>query len=213
MDEKIIELVKKLVMEELSKSNLKRKFYMVPIGVSARHVHLTQQDVETLFGKGHSLTKKTELMGGQFAANEQVTIVGARLRAIENIRVLGPVRAKSQVEISKTDTFKLGISAPIRESGKTQGSAAIAIIGPKGSVYLEEGCIVAQRHIHMSPKDAQEAGLKDEDIVSVHVENERETVFKNVKIRVDKSYTLEMHIDADEANGAGIKNSDSGIII
>lgn len=213
LEDRTVELVKRLVIQTLREPSLKEKPYMVPIGISARHIHLTQEDVETLFGKGYRLTKKAELMGGQFAANEQVTIVGTKLRAMENVRVLGPVRSKSQVEISKTDTFKLGVKAPVRESGNLQGSAPIAVVGPKGSIYLEEACIIAKRHIHMAPKDAQDAGVKDGDIVSVHIENERETIFKNVQIRVDKTFTLEMHIDADEANAAGIKTGDSAIIV
>ena len=176
--------------------------YMVPIGVSARHIHLTQEHVEILFGKGYQLTKKKELMGGQFASNELVTIVGLKLRAIENVRVLGPVRSKSQVEISATDAIKLGVKAPIRPSGDIKDSAPIAVVGPKGVVYLNEGCIIAKRHIHMAPKDAQAAGVKDGDIVSVKADNERGTVFNHVQIRVDDSFTLEMHIDTDESNAA-----------
>ncbi|MEG1847060.1 MAG: phosphate propanoyltransferase [Lachnospiraceae bacterium] len=187
--------------------------FMVPIGISARHIHLTQEHVEILFGKGYELTKKKDLMGGQFAANEQVTIVGTKLRAIENIRILGPTRSKSQVEISKTDTFKLGVKAPIRESGNVAGSAPIAIVGPRGSVYLEEGCIVAKRHIHMTPTDAVKAGVKEGDVVSVQVDNERGTIFTHVQIRVDDSFTLEMHIDADEANAADLGVGSSGVIV
>ncbi|MCI9138670.1 MAG: phosphate propanoyltransferase [Lachnospiraceae bacterium] len=186
---------------------------MVPIGISARHVHLTQEHVEILFGKGYELTKKKDLMGGQFAANEQVTIVGTKLRAIENIRVLGPVRKQSQVEISKTDSYKLGIGVPVRESGDVAGAAPIALVGPKGTVYLQEGCMIAKRHVHMSPEDAKAAGQKDKDIVSVKVENERGTIFNHVQIRVDESFTLEMHIDADEANGAGIQSGDMGYLM
>ena len=148
-------------------------------------------------------------MGGQFASNEQVTLVGLKLRAIENVRILGPCRKASQVEISKTDALKLGVKAPIRESGNVAGSAPIALVGPKGVLYLNEGCIVAQRHIHMSPADAAAAGVKDGDIVSVKAENERGTTFNHVKIRVDDSFTLEMHIDTDEANAAGIKHGDT----
>ncbi|RKJ43066.1 phosphate propanoyltransferase [bacterium 1XD42-8] len=186
---------------------------MVPIGISARHVHLTQEHVEILFGKGYELTRKKDLMGGQFAANEQVTIVGTKLRAIENIRVLGPVRKQSQVEISKTDSYKLGIGVPVRESGDVAGAAPIALVGPKGTVYLQEGCMIAKRHVHMSPEDAKAAGQKDKDIVSVKVENERGTIFNHVQIRVDESFTLEMHIDADEANGAGIQSGDMGYLM
>ena len=168
MDNMEIEKITRIILESLTKENSGTGF-MVPIGVSARHIHLTQADVETLFGKGYQLTKKKELMGGQFASNELVTIVGLKLRAIENVRILGPVRKASQVEISATDAIKLGIKAPIRESGKIEGSAPIAVVGPCGVIYLKEGCIIASRHIHMSPKDAQNAGVKNGDIVSVGV--------------------------------------------
>lgn len=208
-----VSLIKRVVQEVLTQSVNEKTGYLVPIGVSARHIHLTQEHVETLFGKGYQLTRKKDLMGGQFAANEQVTIVGEKLRAIENVRVLGPVRKQSQVEISKTDTFKLGIKAPIRESGNIVGSAPIAVVGPKGTIYLKEGCIVAKRHIHMSCEDAIKTSLKDGDIVSVVVDNERGTIFNHVQIRVDKKFTLEMHIDADEANAAEIGPGVSGRIV
>lgn len=203
MDNMEIEKITRIILDSLSKKE-SGTGYMVPIGVSARHIHLTQADVETLFGKGYQLTKKKELMGGQFASNELVTIVGLKLRAIENVRILGPVRKASQVEISATDAIKLGIKAPIRESGKIEGSAPIAIVGPCGVIYLKEGCIIASRHIHMSPADAQNAGVKNGDIVSVKVDNERATTYNNVLIRVDPTFTLEMHIDTDEANAAKI---------
>lgn len=210
MDNSNVELITKLVLEAVEKQKSSSgEGYLVPIGVSARHIHLTQEHVETLFGEGYQLTKKKELMGGQFASNEQVTLVGLKLRAIENVRILGPCRKASQVEISKTDALKLGVKAPIRESGNVAGSAPIALVGPKGVLYLNEGCIVAQRHIHMSPADAAAAGVKDGDIVSVKAENERGTTFNHVKIRVDDSFTLEMHIDTDEANAAGIKHGDT----
>ncbi len=185
------------------------KGFMVPVGVSARHIHLTQEAVELLFGEGYHLTKKKELMGGQFAANEQCTIVGLKLRAIENVRILGPVRSFNQVEISATDAMKLGVNAPLRNSGDIKGSAPVALVGPKGALYLKEGCIVAARHIHMSPSDATAAGLKDKDVVKVKADNERGTTFENVLIRVDPSFTLEMHIDTDEANASGIKQGNT----
>lgn len=213
METRDIEFITKAVLAALDKQKSDDKGYVVPIGVSARHVHLTQEHVEILFGEGYHLTKKKELMGGQFASNELVTLVGIKLRAIENVRVLGPVRKASQVEISATDAIKLGIKAPIRESGKTAGSAPIAIVGPKGALYLEEGCIVAMRHIHMSPADAMAAGVHDGDIVSVKADNERGTIFNQVKIRVDESFTLEMHIDTDEANASKIATGDTVTII
>ncbi len=208
-----VELITRMVMEALNQKYESKGGYLVPVGVSARHVHLTQEHVEILFGKGYQLTKKKELMGGQFASNELVTIVGLKLRAIENVRILGPVRGRSQVEISATDAVKLGVKAPIRESGDVAGSAPIALVGPKGALYLTEGCIVAKRHIHMAPKDAIAAGVSDGDMVSVKAENERGTVFHEVKIRVDESFTLEMHIDTDEANAAKIATGDSVRVI
>ena len=209
MDQSQVEQITRMVFEAISQSEEKENGFLVPVGVSARHVHLTQEHVEALFGKGYQLTKKKDLMGGQFASNEQVTIVGLKLRAIENVRILGPVRSRTQVEISATDARTLGIKAPIRESGHLDGSAPIAIVGPKGAIYLKEGAIVAMRHIHMTPSDAQAAGLKNGDIVSVRADNERGTIFNHVVIRVDPKFTLEMHIDTDEANAAGIKQGDT----
>ncbi|MGN0252563.1 MAG: phosphate propanoyltransferase [Oliverpabstia sp.] len=203
-----------MVMESLKKQEQRQEAgYMVPIGVSARHIHLTQEDLEILYGPGYQLTKKKELMGGQFASNELVTIVGLKLRAIENVRILGPCRKKSQVEISATDALKLGVKAPVRESGDIAGSAPIALVGPKGALYLKEGCIVAARHIHMSPADAKAAGVHDGDYVSVKADNERGTIFNNVKIRVDDSFTLEMHIDTDEANASQIATGNTVRIV
>lgn len=207
--EQNIELITRLVMEAMDEKKRTEGGYMVPVGVSARHVRLTQEHVEILFGEGYQLTKKKELMGGQFASNELVTIVGLKLRAIENVRILGPVRKQSQVEISATDAIKLGVKAPVRESGNTTGSAPIALVGPHGALYLKEGCIVAKRHIHMSPEDAAAAGVRDGDVVSVKADNERGTVFHKVQVRVDESFTLEMHIDTDEANAAKIATGDT----
>ena len=212
LEEKTVEYITKLVMDAMGERERQSSF-SVKVGVSARHVHLTQEHVEALFGPGYQLTKKKDLMGGQFASNEQVTIVGTKLRAIENVRILGPVRKGSQVEISQTDAVKLGVMAPIRESGNTKGSAPIAIVGPKGAIYLKEGCIVAKRHIHMSPEDATLAGVTDGEIVSVKFANERGTIFNNVQIRVDKSFTLEMHIDTDESNAAGCGRDVQGEIV
>ena len=213
MDNNNVALITKMVLDAIeNQKTAKENGYMVPVGVSARHVHLTQEHVEALFGEGYQLTEKKELMGGQFASNETVTIVGLKLRAIENVRILGPVRSKSQVEVSATDAIRLGVKAPIRESGNIAGSAPIAVVGPKGVIYLNEGCIVAKRHIHMS-KDAMAAGVHDGDIVSVKADNERGTVFNNVQIRVDDSFTLEMHIDTDEANAAKIATGDTMRII
>lgn len=213
LEKKEIEVLTRMVVNCIQKKEEAGSGYQVPVGVSARHIHLTQEDVETLFGKGYQLTKKKELMGGQFASNECCTIVGLKLRAIENVRVLGPVRNATQVEISTTDARKLGVNVPVRESGDVAGSAPVAIVGPKGAVYCREGCIVAARHIHMSPKDANAAGVGDGDYVSATVDNDRGTTFDRVKIRVDDSFTLEMHIDTDEANASEIKCGDKVRIV
>ena len=202
-----------MVLQAMESSKPKKAVFKVPVGISARHIHLTQEHVEKLFGKGYQLTKKKELMGGQFASNEQCTIVGLKLRAIENVRILGPVRPSSQVEISATDARTLGIKAPTRQSGDTAGSAPIALVGPKGAIYLEEGCIVAARHIHLCPEDAAAAGLKDNDFVTVRMGNERGALLDNVKIRVDESFTTEMHIDTDEANACQVKQDELAAIM
>lgn len=179
----------------------------VPVGVSNRHIHLSQEDLETLFGKGYELTPCKELsQPGQYACKELLTIVGPSLRPIEKVRVLGPVRKASQVEISRTDSFVLKVKPPVRESGDIKGSAPITIIGPKGVLTLEEGCIIANRHIHMSEEDGARFGIKDGDYVTVDVNGERRTTFYDVQVRVNKAFRLEMHVDTDDANAAGIGN-------
>ena len=208
-----VEQITRMVLAAIEGTRENETVMKVPVGVSARHIHLTQQDVEKLFGEGYQLTKKKDLMGGQFAANEQCTVVGLKLRAIENVRILGPVRKQSQVEISATDARTLGVNAPLRQSGDTKGSAPVALVGPKGVVYLDEGCIVAARHIHMTPAQASSVSLKDGDYVSVRMGNERGAVLDNVKIRVDESFSLEMHIDTDEANACQVKQGDLAAII
>lgn len=213
MNQTDIATITRMVLESIQQNDSQGDGYVVPIGVSNRHIHLTQQDVETLFGEGYQLTKKKDLMGGQFACNECVTIVGLKLRAIENVRILGPCRKASQVEISATDARGLGINAPIRESGDIAGSAPIALVGPAGALYLKEGCIIAARHIHMSPQDARAAGVSDGDYVCVKVDNDRGVVFDEVKIRVHPSFTLEMHIDTDEANACHIRQGDTAVIV
>lgn len=178
----------------------------VKIGVSQRHVHLSREDLDTLFGKGYELTHKKTLMGREFASEEVVTLVGPSLKAIENVRILGPVRKHTQVEISRTDTFVLKVSPPVRPSGEIKGSERIVIVGPKGSVYLKEGVIIANRHIHLTPAYAQAHGLKDNDTVDVLVEGIKPTKFYDVQIRVREDFNIEMHIDTDDANSAGLKN-------
>ena len=179
----------------------------IPIGVSNRHIHLSESDLETLFGKGYALTPLKELsQPGQYACKEVLTIVGPSLRPIENVRVLGPVRRASQVEISATDSYTLKVKPPVRESGKIAGSAPITIIGPKGVVSLGEGCIIANRHIHMSPEDGARFGVSDGDYVTVDVEGKRRTRWYDVQVRVHPDVRLEMHVDTDDANAVGIGN-------
>ena len=184
----------------------------VPVGISARHLHLCQDDLEKLFGKGYKLTKAKELMGGQYAAKETVTIIGTKLRPIENVRILGPVRKSTQVEVSKTDTIRLGLNPPIRPSGNIKDSSPITIVGPKGAINLNEGCIVAQRHIHMKPEHAEKFGVGDNEVVNVTILSARGGSLNHVQIRVDESFELEMHIDTDEANAMAIKCKDQVII-
>jgi acetate kinase len=174
----------------------------IPIGISAHHVHLTQEHVEALFGPGHQLTFRAELsQAGQFACDEQVTLVGPR-GSVERVRVLGPVRNATQVEISRTEEFRLGIDAPIRASGNTKGSPGLQLEGPAGSIDLQEGVICAARHVHMSPEDALRFGVRDRALISVRVEGGRGVSFRDVLVRVHPDFRLDMHVDTDEANAA-----------
>ena len=180
----------------------------IPIGISNRHIHLSREHVEVLFGKGYQLTKLKDLsQPGQYACKEQLTIVGPSMRAIEGVRVLGPERKASQVEISRTDSFTLKVKPPVRESGAIAGSAPVTIIGPKGIVTLKEGCIIANRHIHMSEDEGRAFGVKDGEYVDVELNGERRSLFYDVQIRVHKDFRLEMHIDTDDANAAGVGNN------
>ena len=180
---------------------------LVPVGVSNRHIHLTKADLAVLFGEGYELTPLKDLsQPGQFACKETLTLVGPSLRPIENVRVLGPLRGKSQVEISATDSYVLKVKPPVRESGNVVGSAGVTIVGPKGVVQLKEGCIIANRHIHMSPSDAASFRVKDGDTVTVDVEGKRRTRWYDVQVRVSPDFRLEMHVDTDDANAAGIGN-------
>lgn len=212
MQEQLVQEIASLVMQQLQGSGAVEAEERIPIGVSARHVHLCREHIDILFGKGYQLNKKKDLMGGQYAAQECVTLVGTKLRAIENVRILGPERGASQVEVAKTDAIRLGVNPPIRESGNLKGSAPVALVGPKGAVYLEEGCIVAKRHIHMSPADADRFGVVDGQTVRVRFDSDRGGTFEDVQIRVHDSFTLEMHIDTDEANGLDVGKT-MGILI
>ena len=173
----------------------------VLVETSARHVHVSQADLEILFGEGYQLTKKKDLsQPGQYACEERVDVVGPK-KTLTGVSILGPTRPATQVEISLTDARAIGVAAPIRESGDVAGSGACKLVGPKGEVEIECGVIAAKRHIHMTPADAEEMGLKDKDVVSVKVDNDgRSLIFGDVVVRVNPNFALAMHIDTDESN-------------
>lgn len=184
------------------------------VEISARHVHVTKETLEVLFGKGYELTVKKELsQPGQFASNERVTVVGPK-KELAGVSILGPCRSADQVELSATDARLVGIAAPIRESGDVKGSGACKLVGPAGEVELKEGVIVAKRHIHMTPEDAEKFGVKDAQIVKVAINTaERSLVFGDTVVRVSPKYALAMHVDTDEANAAAIPGSCMGTIV
>ena len=200
------------VMSEMS-GQLAEANGEIKVGVSQRHIHLSQKDLETLFGKGAELTVKKQLMGREFASDQLVTLVGPSLRSIEKVRVLGPVRKNTQVEISRTDTFVLKVSPPVRPSGEIEGSEKIVIVGPKGTVYLKQGVIIANRHIHLTPEYAEKHGIKDNEYVDVLIDSIKPTKYFDVQVRIRDDFNVEMHIDTDDANSAGIKNGDKVTII
>ena len=175
----------------------------VLVETSARHIHLSQEDLETLFGKGYELTKKKDLsQPGQYACAERVDVVGPK-KTLPGVSILGPVRPATQVELSLTDARSIGVVAPIRESGDIAGTGACKLVGPCGEVEIAEGVIAAKRHIHMTTADAAEFGLEDKQIVSVKIASEgRETIFGDVVVRVSDKFALAMHIDTDESNAA-----------
>ncbi len=187
----------------------------VLVEISARHVHVSQQDLETLFGKGYELTcKKWLSQPGQFACEERVRVIGAK-GEFPAVSILGPVRPETQVELSLTDARSIGVTAPVRESGDLAGTGACKLVGPCGEVEIDHGVIAAKRHIHATPADAEALGLTNGEIVSVEIPtaNERSLVFGDVVVRVSEKYALAMHIDTDEANAAGMAPNTMGTII
>ncbi|MBO7162290.1 MAG: phosphate propanoyltransferase [Clostridia bacterium] len=185
----------------------------VLVETSARHVHLSQADIETLFGAGHELTVKKMLsQPGQFACEERVDVVGPK-NTIKNVSVLGPARKASQVEVSLTDARTLGISVPVRESGDLKGSAPVKLVGPAGEVELTEGAIAAQRHVHLTPETAEKFGVSDKEIVLAKLDTPRALIFDDVVIRVSPSFADAMHIDTDESNAANAFGSYNAEII
>lgn len=191
-------------VQEASKENAASTAAGVPVGISNRHIHLSQADLDQLFGAGYQLTPMKDLsQPGQFACKETVTICGPK-GAIEKVRVLGPVRKETQIEIVAGDCFKLGVKAPAKLSGDLAGTPGITVVGPKGSVQTSQGLIVAQRHIHMAPADAQAYGVQDGQIVKIRVGGLRGGIYDNVAIRVTTSSKLECHLDTEEANAMGV---------
>jgi putative phosphotransacetylase len=179
---------------------------MIPIGLSNRHIHLSKEHLEVLFGEGYELRKWKDLsQPGQYAAEEKVDVVGPK-GTLKGVRILGPTRKETQVEISLTDSFALGVIPPVRDSGDLLDSPGGKIIGPKGEITIDKGIIAAARHIHMHTSDAENFGVLDKEIVSIKVEGKRGLIFDNVLVRVHQDYALEMHVDVDEGNAASLKN-------
>ncbi|MFD0829250.1 phosphate propanoyltransferase [Neobacillus sp. M.A.Huq-85] len=184
------------------------EIHLIPVGVSNRHVHLTLADVETLFGNGYLLTPFRELsQPGQFAAVEQVTLLGPK-GIIQNVRILGPARGETQVEISITDGFQLGVHPPVRLSGSIEGTPGLTLVGPKGCVVMEKGVIIAKRHVHLSPNDAKELNVEQGDRLFLETVGDRRIIFSDVVVRVNPSYHKDFHVDLDEGNAAGLKTGD-----
>ena len=183
-------------------------------GVSARHLHLAEMDLQALFGENTTLTPIKDLgQPGQYASEEKVKVIGPKGQ-FESVRVLGPVRKDTQVEVSLTDAFKLGVIPPVRDSGDIEGTPGVTLVGPAGEVNLNKGLILAKRHIHMTPEDAKRFDVKDKDIVSVLCDTQgRKTIFQDVLIRVSPKYALEFHVDTDEANASFLKTGDQIKII
>jgi len=204
---KTVAIITEIVLEQLKELKMASS-RSIPIGISNRHIHISRADIDVLFGKGYKLTKLRDLkQPGQYACEEVLTIKGAK-GEIQRVRILGPERIQTQVELSQSDCIKLRVRTEVRESGKLKGSAPIELIGPKGSVKLDEGAIIALRHIHMSLDDAERFNVKDKDIVSIKVNSERGGQFDNVLVRVSVGYRLEMHLDTDEANAMCLNGGD-----
>lgn len=179
--------------------------FEVPVGISVRHLHICRPDLDILYGPGSRLTRKNDLYEpGEFASNEVVTVVGPKLRTLENVRILGPLRDFTQVELSRTDAFAVGLDLPMRKSGDLVGAAPITVVGPRGSITLPNGAIRSNRHIHMGPADAARFGVNDNDIVRVRVPGEEGVIYENVQVRVKEGWLLTLHVDTDDANASNL---------
>lgn len=208
-DEELIRTVTNRVLAALQQELGPESPKLVPVGISARHCHLSAEALEALYGPGAKLHPYRPLrQPGFYAAAEMVTLIGPRMRAIENVRILGPTRNYNQVELSRTDGFILGLSLPVRDSGDHEGTPGVTLVGPAGSLTLPRGAIRAGRHIHMSPEVAEAWGFKDRQLVNAEFEGEKGVIFSNVLVRVGKGQVLEMHLDTDDANAADLTTGD-----
>lgn len=209
LDEQLVDLIVDEVVRTIGVSKTKEsfsKYPLIPLGVSNRHIHITKETFAKLFGEGTEFQTYRDLyQPGEFASKHIVTIVGAKMRAIPNVRILGPMRDYDQVELALTDAIQLGIKPPVRNSSDLKGAAPLTWIGPKGSVYLPECGIIASRHIHMTPEHAAIFGVKNGDFCKVRIGGVKSTIFENVLIRVKEGWKLQIHLDTDDANAANVQ--------
>ena len=205
---KLVDMITETIYKEIKPKEESSHLFSIPVEISNHHVHLTRDSLDILYGKGYELTKLRDLsQPGEFASNERVSIVGANMKVIEKVRILGPPREYTQAELSITDGYFLGLDLPTRISGNIKGSPPIIFIGPKGVLTLSEGAIRAARHIHMTPKDAEYYQVKNGDRVKVEVSGERGVIYKDVVIRVSQKSKLALHLDTDEANAGNVKGA------
>ena len=205
---KLVDMITETIYKEIKPKEESSNLFSIPAEISNHHVHLTRDSLDVLYGKGYELTKLRDLsQPGEFASNERLSIVGANMRVIEKVRILGPLREYTQAELSLTDGYFLGLDLPTRISGNIKGTPPIIFIGPKGVLSLSEGAIRAARHIHMTPKDAESYGVKDKDRMNVEVSEEHGVIYKDVVVRVSQKSKLALHLDTDEANAGNLKGS------
>lgn len=205
---KLVDMITETIYKKIKPKEESSHLFSIPAEVSNHHVHLTRNSLDILYGKDYELTKLRDLsQPGEFASNERVSIVGANMKVIEKVRILGPLREYTQAELSITDGYFLGLDLPTRISGNIKGSPPIIFIGPKGVLTLSEGAIRAARHIHMTPKDAEDYKVKNGDRIKVEVSGEHGVIYKDVVIRVSQKSKLALHLDTDEANAGNVKGS------
>lgn len=212
-NEQLLTQILQILVEKKAKPAQSQSTTEIPVGVSNRHIHLSQEDLNHLFGQHYALTFfKALKQPGQFAAKETVCLAGPK-GVIEHVRILGPVRPHSQIELSKSDCFKVGIQAPIRESGDLTDAATLTVIGPKGAKTLPQAAIIAKRHIHMTPEDARTYQVTDRETIAIQTQGERAGCLQEVVIRVSPDFALECHLDMDEANALGVGNGETVTLI